>query len=436
MSKNNIDSETQEQLGLRKLQLEVEGLSDKVELEKKKLELEVDVLRHGFRRTLATALITALVSVGIAGGGWLIQRRSERAADARAERNHREEVFAKVLENFGSSNPSERMSAAVALSSFARPSEDTAAQTLAALANRLAVEDDLAVQEQIINSLTTLGKPGLAELVKTNRRAAMQFARESGQYVGLTTRNSGNNKTSEKAKPEEESKALLTLSRRLNAVGFPLQQDYSLFFGVNFTDLLKGTLRNRYNWSKRASLEGYEAKDPSKMEKLIDDSWDSLRHSTRFLEATSVAIERALQNLNGQLRGADLNGITLLFGHLDNLDLRGISFQGSFLSASAEGADLSFCDFTRARVECYFAKAKLRGATLTQTLFTDLSGQMGYDEDKPADLTGANWWDSKERVEDKEEFNTPEWMEKDLPRASQETKRQELRKDWESQGRP
>src|SRR5437667_569374 len=122
MTNDDDSSAKLEQLNLQKTELEVTELSERIELSKTKLELEIRSLRHGFVRTLATALITALVSLGIAGGGWLLQRRSERAADARSERNHREEVFAKVLENFGSPNPAARMSAAVALASFGRAS--------------------------------------------------------------------------------------------------------------------------------------------------------------------------------------------------------------------------------------------------------------------------------------------------------------------------
>src|SRR6266850_3869358 len=107
-----------EELEFKKLQLEVKGLSERVELENQKLSLEVKGLQHGFRRTLITALLTASISMFIAVAGWTVQRRSEEDATRHAEKNHREEVFAKLLENLGSANPSARMSAAVALSSF------------------------------------------------------------------------------------------------------------------------------------------------------------------------------------------------------------------------------------------------------------------------------------------------------------------------------
>jgi len=421
-----------EELEFKKLQLEVKGLSERVELEKQKLSLEVKGLQHGFRRTLITALLTASISMFIAVAGWTVQRRSEEDATRHAEKNHREEVFAKLLENLGSANPSARMSAAVALSSFGRPTEETADQTIAALTNRLAVEDDLAVDEQIIDTLVSLGKPALHESARANPRAAMQFVRDSGTYVGLLmTLDALHRRQAIVYDDETEAKEMKTLSFEIKLVGFPLEQNSSSTLkALTLKDLLRGQFHQRFKSDVDAILTTIGPITPDKLDNRIQDARDALRRSTRFFLATSIALERELRSLSGSLRGEKLDGITLLGGRLEKIDLTGVSFQKSFVMVNAREADLSFCDFTEANIEhMYLAKARLRGATLTKTIIDGYA--MGFDEEgQSADLMGANWWDSLERQHDTGELKTPSWMEESLPRATEEVERQKLLQDW------
>lgn len=162
-----------------KLELEIKSFPERQKLENSKLQLEIIALRRSFWRTLATALLTATVTMLIAVGGWLFQANKYREDAHETAIKHREEVFTKVLEDFASSNPSVRAAATVILPQFVTPEYEK--QIINLLVNRLSSEDDVTVTEQIVVALNKIGRPALPECVNTNKRAQVAFARSVGR---------------------------------------------------------------------------------------------------------------------------------------------------------------------------------------------------------------------------------------------------------------
>jgi hypothetical protein len=87
-----------------KRELEIQALREKTPLEVSKLNLEIDALSKSFRRTLATSVITAVVAVTVAGGGWFVDRMKTRDAN-------REARLSKAWGNFGNTNLVTRIAA-------------------------------------------------------------------------------------------------------------------------------------------------------------------------------------------------------------------------------------------------------------------------------------------------------------------------------------
>jgi hypothetical protein len=177
----NDQSPSKESLDLEKLNLEVQSLRTKAGLEKAKLELDIENLRRAFRRTLTITVLSASVPMLIAVIGWTIQTKWAQDAARRTEEYHREELYNKMLENFGSTNPSVRLGAVLALSKYA----ESDPEVITALVNRLASEEDIATQEQIMLTIGSLGKSVLPQVANANRRAAAQFAQDSSELVHL-----------------------------------------------------------------------------------------------------------------------------------------------------------------------------------------------------------------------------------------------------------
>ena len=136
-----------------KRDLEVKALQQKAPLEVTKLQLEIESLKRGFGRTLAVSVITAAITILIAVGGWTLDRWKTRAANRDSEAKHQDEVFAKVLDNFGSPNLATRMTAIISLTSFANDHDRSQEQVTAALVSRLSIAEDVPEIEQIVWAL-------------------------------------------------------------------------------------------------------------------------------------------------------------------------------------------------------------------------------------------------------------------------------------------
>src|ERR1043165_4979854 len=121
-----------------KREIEIQALREKMPLEIRKLNLEIDGLRKSFGRTLATSIITALVAVTVAGGGWFFDRMKTREANVDAAVKRQEERCSRIWENFGSTNLVTRMAAISDLSSSVRTESANQQQVIIALLNRLA----------------------------------------------------------------------------------------------------------------------------------------------------------------------------------------------------------------------------------------------------------------------------------------------------------
>jgi len=178
------------ELELKKLDLEVQVLQAKVGLEEERARLDLNNLRRTFRRTLIIAVLSASVPMTIAVVGWTIQSIQARRAASLTEQYRREERYNKMIENLGNPSASLRLAAVSGLSEYARPSgrlgeRETSAEVINALTNRLGIEDDTGVQQQILVTIGSVGKTALPYIAKANRSAAAQFIQYSGKLAGL-----------------------------------------------------------------------------------------------------------------------------------------------------------------------------------------------------------------------------------------------------------
>jgi uncharacterized protein YjbI with pentapeptide repeats len=456
MNDKNDQSPSQDTLLLEKLNLEVRLLRDRVGLEEKKLKLDIDNLRAAFRRTLIVAVLSASVPMTIAVAGWTIQRLAEQRAAKRTEDYHREDLYNRMIENLGSANPSLRLAAVVGLSEYAQPGgqigeRHTSDEVINALTSRLANEDDGAVQQQIFLTMGSLGKAVLPQVANTNRRAAAQFVRDSGELAGLLllknsiakSDNSSSklkkiisddlparlksvslvlelSKEQSKTKTKPDKEQTLSADERESARG----KRYSSSGLIHLMGLYRGdSLRSQTFLSQ---IELVKLTNPTQLDAAIIAADATFRRSAGFLLLTNFALEQILRSSSGQLRGETLDSIVIIWASLNKLNLEGLSLRNSYIRADLSGARLDFCDFSDSiLIDMRVAGAQFRGATLSRTT---LPAELGWLDDDFPDLTGANWWDNSKEIENDEP--KPANLEGSFPRAVQEEQRKKLLEAW------
>ena len=156
--------------------------SDQVELEKTRLEIED--LRFGWMRTLGTALLTVVVAVG----GWLIQQLLAHNDLVEKEKLAIHDTYIHNLGDLGDANPTRRIAAAAYLSGAYQDISDTAdkKQLIDALVYQFVSERDGLVQSYMVRQLqlmTTAQNAVLAAAADQNRRFAADYGNAAGAYV-------------------------------------------------------------------------------------------------------------------------------------------------------------------------------------------------------------------------------------------------------------
>jgi len=446
-------SPSKNELELQKLDLEVQVLRAKVAVEEERAKLDVSLLRTTFRRTLIIAVLSASVPMTIAVVGWTIQSIQARRAASLTEQYRREERYNKMIENLGNPSPSLRLAAVSGLSEYAPPSgrigeRETSAEVINALANRLAIEEDAGVQQQILFTIREVGKSALPHIANANRSAAAQFIQHSGKLAGLlsmkrTPNDFAESKGLKKIQAEDLPAEVEPISLTLELAAPKEQgekneeawgsQEHS---GANiYLEGLYG-LSRLHETAFHSHIGLAQSFKPDQIETAISTAQADFRRSARFLLATNMAMEQVLRATSGNLRGENLDGIVIIWANLRKLDLKGVSFRNAFIRADMDGSDLSFCDFSRSvLVGSHVTGAKFRGATFTEARIPKALDWLT--EEYFPDLTGANWWEAFRVGQDDEwqklDEKPDDKLEKLLPKAVQKEERAKLLAEWTSQ---
>jgi uncharacterized protein YjbI with pentapeptide repeats len=382
-----------------KRELEIEALREKTPLEFRKLNLEIDALSKSFRRTLATSIITAVVAVTVAGGGWFFDRMKTREAN-------QEERFSKTWENFGSTNLVTRMAAISDLSSSARSEGAKRQQVIVALLNRLSVADEIAEMESIVGGLVMIGSPALSESVNANKKAKLAFARACGRYASAL--NSGSLK-GPASTGSYRSSPFDSLTFVLNRVETPYDFEEVLRTGSGSVQAVFSETVFRLPYTHEFRFwEASKKSDSTKSDSALA-SQNSVIQKWQYLCATSLTISRILRQISGHASGLDISGAFLVAGDLRNIDLHGIVFKnGAIVSKNLESADFSCSDLRNTSLEStFFDNLKLRGAILQDA-------RLPYFDTEKADLSGSTWqtatWTSENVTKGVFEVKkTPDW---------------------------
>src|ERR1700730_8187699 len=123
----------------------------KDDLEIEKLNLEIDDLRHGWRRTRQTTVLTAGVAILIAAIGFVGQQYVEHLNIAATAAAARESEFFRAKESLTASSPNARIIAALDLAPYLRANQateseaDSRSAAVSALAGQFGHEDDTEV---------------------------------------------------------------------------------------------------------------------------------------------------------------------------------------------------------------------------------------------------------------------------------------------------
>jgi uncharacterized protein YjbI with pentapeptide repeats len=378
-------------------------------LETEKLSLEIADLKRGYFSRLLPQL-TVITTVALAVGGWIVQTKISSAASIVAEQNHRDQMYIDLEKAFESTNPPSRASAAVALGQFAQPGSQTAPFVIEALVSRLSEDDDVEVQAQIIETLSSIGELALPKVIDANKKALVDLRKIAAEYLELQV-----------LQGKTYDDAILGFVNFLRIMSIPEEWDFQP--DVISKSFLASVLTNRVRVATGASRRNplQDAKnnisDEFKNANLAVLGEESAKRVSsankpfRYLVGTSLVIRHYLLLSSGKLNGKNLDGITLMWANLTKKDLRGISLRSSNLNVNADRADFGHADLSGAVVDAYLGRTSMRYVTMRGTIFTNDPADWLSESDFP-DLTGADWWDSKVVSDDSGQVlepKTPIW---------------------------
>jgi hypothetical protein len=378
-------------------------------LKLKKLQLEIKNLRWGWLITPATAVLT----VAIALYGWHVQYRIETDTAVRNSRLALEERFAKARETLSSGGAALRSTAALDLGAFAGASNATdgsgqanSTNAIAALENRLLVEDDPSVLRTLVAVLGNSGGAALTQTMETNRIASAEMATLYGEISAARKLATGSNVPT----PYDSGRvsSWLPLDREVEAAIEPIESGQSQFLTdskIQASDLVSyDTLFGPY---REGVQLGASAVKPNTL--------GSLQHYARVSVASGSAIASILRSMSGRLKGTDMSGLTFYLVNISGVDLSGTKARNVFISGLANDARFADCDLTGSALQfaalhgADFTRAHLRGVS-----FPDLrkTGRGDVVVGSQATFADADWWNSTMwlPVGSKYTYLKPSWL--------------------------
>jgi pentapeptide repeat protein len=133
--------------------------------------------------------------------------------------------------------------------------------------------------------------------------------------------------------------------------------------------------------------------NPEKNDKLIDQISDE----ALALFNTSVVLGRLIHSLSGKLQRENLDSVCLLTADLRGLSLGDVNFASSFIAGDGTGVDLGGAHLENANLSnIVFDKTDLSYASLNGATLPGPGISLdGYGFLARTNLTGANWWDTR-----------------------------------------
>jgi hypothetical protein len=387
------------------------------ELEREKLRSEIAELKHGWRKTLLTAVIT----VSIAVGGWLLQTHQDRAKIDAAQANAETDKYLRARDALSSAPAaSGRQIAARDLGTFLhRPAPSGGGkyeEILAALEERLLSENDADVLRTIATILGNSGLPALEQTLDQNRIAATRLADAYGEYVGATL----NDRTREQVKTRnymslmQHVPALIDLDRKVADSVSTIEGGNAAIAGRVIASQI---VSREYTW--QLFSDSMQQSVPAGSQTTQQERVAAARHYMQALAATSIALSGLLRQLSGTLQGKNLETMTLYAVNLNQDSLDGAHLARSYLSGYASNTTFKGADLRDANLESLtlsnvdFTHAQLAGAVFNDLRIT--TSVAGHSASKGI-FNDADWWNACVWDPASNSFRVPSWMQTLFPK--------------------
>ncbi|HTD38825.1 MAG TPA: hypothetical protein VK669_15045 [Candidatus Limnocylindrales bacterium] len=410
---------TEEDLGARKLRLEVEALEATTGLQREKLAEEILDMRRSSRRSRLALLVSAATPILVGFLSVYVAIKTQ----TYSQEQHDADSFARLVQQLGSMSAPARAGAVVGLSNFVKGSE-YAPQTTTILITQLAAEDDPRVLRVLIPSIASIGPPALAQVVRENRKATFDFVRASRRYVAV-------------GMPRPEHFRSVPLRRRLDVARLIAYERYSEL-DEDLQSVVDPTLATRWEVAELqdavirlhilTSYDTARTADENAFSRAFrfiaagedgtfdwlsmafeskppwttgpQQSFGTTQHikadamkSARSLFVTSLVIERVLAGRSEPFGYLDWRGVALLAANLDGVSFADADLSDAFIEGTARDADFTGATLSRARLHLDLRRSKLAYTALDYATLPDISDGSNSDL-AAADLTGANWWDA------------------------------------------
>lgn len=362
---------SKDELERRKLEIELAHYCERLELEDKKLKSDV---RDWYYR-IATAVVTAAIGVGTFFLGQYFQSRGDQAKRELEILQDQNTKFSQVVNSLGSSDPAQRATAANALAPYvdveragaeatevqAKASREREKLAIQVLADRLIADPDLRNKEEYSRVLSGAAPQSfdflLNELVRVNRLSALRFARAIGEYAAARLPEERPDETCDDF-PQLEGQLediRLTVSR----IEMPFESVFVEGAPVQAylrTDALLGnaTIREYYQFQCnyvlrnrreiRSILGTKQSKETKNVDAFLVSTQENLAASARNLSASTLTLLALVRRMKGGLQGKDLEGVVIVNGLLDDLDLSGTNLRNAVIAGTSKNFKCEHCD--------------------------------------------------------------------------------------------
>jgi hypothetical protein len=370
-----------------KLKLELLNYAKRLELEDKKLRLDI---RDWYFRAITFFL------AGIASffGGMIVQHYREKSDQAfqmqQATKRAEEENFSKNLALLSASDPGQRADAAAALEIYvisapvantgSQPGENEAEkqrkerEVAKVVSTRMITEPDITALQSYSELLQTIGRPALPYVVDLDARAAAHFADAAGDYVASHLKNperfQGDCESDVRQNREDVSDlqhdVSLLIARTADPPFSPPFQSDQMLQAPGFI--------NRYFFHCRLILDNRQDQSTAEQKSQRVESLSAVVKDAHILAASSFTLSKILNSLSRHLAGEKLDGAVLVSKNLDETDISGATLKGSYIDGPAKDFTCNGCDFSNAILASFYPYGawSLKGSRFTGAQLSDV----------------------------------------------------------------
>lgn len=368
-------------------------------LDLRKLQLEINDLRFGWLKTMATAVVTALVTVAVALLTLHGQAQHDRDDEVRAAEQTQANRFYAAQDGLAARSASSRTNAVIELGAYlhaptlTNDSFVSPASALAALNRQLLSEDDPGVLATLATVIADAGSTALPSTLRINRYAARNLAAAYGVYVA-------SHRYSDAA---AFACGAAPLDSSVTSTVRPLEESLQTEFESFYLGCLihEGSIQSAYYSGLRQKSAGV-AEDT----KVVAD----VAHWAGVLLASSNAIQQIVTRTAQSkidLDGAMLYDVNLDGAHFVNSNLSGMYADGHGDRVDFDGANLTKAEFQN----LILTNSTARNANVYCAYFEALEkhNSQGKIVGSTVDFTGSNWWTSTEYPD---YYARPVWLSK------------------------